>query len=99
MTQEEKDIVILLGEAFNKFNALEALHPSDKPDFCNHIHALQNIVFAREGMRQYAAGLPAKQEEPKIRRSAGIIPVPKAETDRVGRPFRDFFRFNTISRG
>jgi hypothetical protein len=53
MRNEEKELVELLGECWNKFHAMPELHPCDRQEFVFHIHALQNMVYAREGYRQY----------------------------------------------
>lgn len=53
MTKEERDIIDLSAELWNRFCALPELHPSDKPELCVHIHAIQNMVFARTGVRSY----------------------------------------------
>lgn len=51
MTKEERELLADLGNCYNKFIEMPILHHSDQGDFCFHIHALQNIVFARDGMR------------------------------------------------
>lgn len=51
MTKKEKEVLDLSAELWNKFLQLDEIHPDDVPEFRFHIHALQNIVFAREGLR------------------------------------------------
>lgn len=51
MTDQEEKVIDLLADAFNAHTELPIIHPSDQEEFCFHIHALQNIVFAREGQR------------------------------------------------
>ena len=51
ITDEENEVMNLLGEAWNKFTALPVLHGSDKADFQYAIHLAQNIILARVGMR------------------------------------------------
>lgn len=57
MTKQEKDILNLTGELWNKFLALPVMHDDDVPDVRHHIHAIQNIIYARDGMRSIDAEL------------------------------------------
>lgn len=51
MTPEELEVIDLLGQAFNKFVELPILHFMDQREFCTAIHAAQNIVLSRAGLR------------------------------------------------
>jgi hypothetical protein len=51
MTDEEKQLLLKLGDCWNDFSKLKDKHPSDGDDFMYHIHALQRMVFARVGAR------------------------------------------------
>lgn len=55
LTQEEINVLELLGKAASAFFGLETVHPSDSLDFTYAIHLAQNLVLARPGMRQYQA--------------------------------------------
>ena len=46
-TEEEKEVVELLGEVWNKFIALPVKHPNDRMEFLISIHACQNIIASR----------------------------------------------------
>jgi hypothetical protein len=63
MTEEEKLLMDLTGDVFNRFLALPELHPSDAPEFAVHIHALQNMILARVGYRQYTGKTPVYKKE------------------------------------
>jgi hypothetical protein len=52
MTTDEIEILNATRDVWNKFIELPVLHPSDQGEFCQHIHALQNIILAREGVRK-----------------------------------------------
>jgi hypothetical protein len=52
MTQEEVKVLHYLKETWNEFNKLPKVHNDDINDFRHHIHALQNIILAREGLRK-----------------------------------------------
>lgn len=51
MDEQEKQVLDLLGKAFDAFHKLESLHPSDLPEFTHAIHAAQNIVLSRGTVR------------------------------------------------
>lgn len=51
MTKAERYVLDKLGEAFVAFRNLEQLHPHDLAEFTAAIHAAQNILLAREGLR------------------------------------------------
>lgn len=50
-THEEREINSELGRIAIRFFDMEQEHSADIPDFEFHIHALQNIVLARVGLR------------------------------------------------
>lgn len=52
MTEQEKKVLDLLGSAVNAFGELPEMHQSDRPEFVGAIHAAQNIVLARSGLRE-----------------------------------------------
>jgi len=52
MTTKEIQVLELLGEAYNKFCELLVIHPRDHAEFTLAIHAAQNIVLARAGLRE-----------------------------------------------
>lgn len=56
MTQQEIKVLELTKETWNAFLELPDQHEDDNDDFRFHIHAIQNIILAREGVR--------KMEEP-----------------------------------
>lgn len=56
MTDEEREIVEKLGEAWNLFCALPVEHPMAQVEFCSGIHALQNHVAARPALRDLKKG-------------------------------------------
>lgn len=51
MTTLELKALEATKEAWNAFLDLPVIHPDDQDDFRHHIHALQNIILAREGQR------------------------------------------------
>jgi hypothetical protein len=51
LTIEEIEIISLLANVYNKFNALQNKHPSDSDEFAHHIHILQRHIMARLAKR------------------------------------------------
>lgn len=51
MTEQEIKVLQLTGETWNAFTKLPIIHPDDMNDIRYHIHAIQNIIYAREGLR------------------------------------------------
>ncbi len=51
MTRREVKVVDRLGDAFNEFCKLKAVHPTEREEFCHAIHAAQTIVMARGAQR------------------------------------------------
>jgi hypothetical protein len=51
ITPEEEAVMAALGDAYNKFIELPVQHHADNAEFVHAIHAAQNIVLARVGLR------------------------------------------------
>lgn len=58
--KDDNYILQLTAEVFNTFITLDEVHPCDKKDITFHIHAIQNIMFARRYLK-----INAKKEEIK----------------------------------
>lgn len=52
MTPDEKAIARKLGECMREMSQLPVLHECDQEDFAFAIHAAQNIILARDGLRE-----------------------------------------------
>jgi hypothetical protein len=63
LSKQEKKVVNLLGEAAVKFGELPLEHPDDAREFALAIHAAQNIVLARVGLRAMWKGHKRPWEE------------------------------------
>lgn len=64
LTDAERALLNLLGEAWNQFCLLPAGHPSDASEFKAAIHAAQNIVAARLAMRMNPETLRQPEARP-----------------------------------
>jgi len=53
MTKEETQILNLLGEVWNKFNALPVEHICDREEFVTQLHILQRQVMSRPVRRSF----------------------------------------------
>lgn len=51
MMEEEKELLNLTGEIWNKYLDLPILHPNDQQEFMYHLHAIQRIIMSREFLR------------------------------------------------
>ncbi len=52
MTEQEIKVLDRTKETWAEFLALPEEHPDDQNEFRLHIHALQNMILAREGLRK-----------------------------------------------
>ena len=53
LTDQEAKVAQMLGEAWNEYLKLPVEHPMGQEEFCSAIHACQNIVLARCGVRAF----------------------------------------------
>lgn len=63
MSEEEREIMRLLAEAWNKFKKLHKTHPSHIIDFCNSIHKCQDTLIHRIVQRDYPIDFPTYEDE------------------------------------
>lgn len=59
MTDQENKVLDLSAQLWNEFVKLPVMHADDNNDFRFHIHALQNMIYAREGVRK------SKENDPR----------------------------------
>lgn len=60
LTDLEKEVIDASCKLHNLFCKLPVFHPSDIRDECYHIHAIQNLVMAREVYRSNSELFPIK---------------------------------------
>lgn len=58
LTQEEAEILNILGDVFNKFLNLPKLHPNLSREFCAAIHSCQEKVMMRPVLREINGTCP-----------------------------------------
>jgi len=51
MTDDEYELIKMIGDVWNKFCALPREHPCEADEFCINIHSLQHKVMARQSRR------------------------------------------------
>ncbi len=51
ITEQENEVLNILAAAWNRFSALPVLHHADQDEMAKAIHAAQNIILARVGLR------------------------------------------------
>jgi hypothetical protein len=52
MTEQEKELLGITVNLWNAFLALPVEHPSDRAEFCQNLHVLQNMILARPTRRE-----------------------------------------------
>lgn len=57
-TEQEKKVMDALIIAWNEFVKLKSTHPSHNMDFCNGIHACQDVLIHRIVQRDYPDTFP-----------------------------------------
>ena len=65
MDDQEKEIMELLVQAWNKFYVLKQTHPDHKRDFADGIHKCQDQIIHRVVQRDYPIEFPTYQEKEK----------------------------------
>jgi hypothetical protein len=65
MTEQEVICMDLTRDLWSSFLKLPPEHPSDQTDVAYHIHALQNIILSRSGLREYRSNRPGDFEKRK----------------------------------
>jgi len=63
MTPEEIKCFETTGKLVGEFMNLPIVHNSDQGDFLFHIHAIQNILLSRVGLRKIRENEQAKDKE------------------------------------
>lgn len=63
MTDKEIRVLELTRDAWNAFMELSVQSQDDTQEFRFHVHALQNIILAREGMRVLLEDGPDNQSD------------------------------------
>ena len=53
MTDEEKELVLMLNDVYERFMELPEQHHSDKDEFVNALHVLQHLVMIRSVRRRH----------------------------------------------
>lgn len=51
LTEQEEKIANMLGDVFNAYMLLPVEHQMEQREFCQAIHACQNIVLSRPAVR------------------------------------------------
>jgi hypothetical protein len=53
LTPQEEKVMDMLVNAWNEFSKIEATHPTEKQEFCDSLHRLQDLLAARIVRRDY----------------------------------------------
>lgn len=74
LTETEQRCLDSLGESANMFSYLPEVHPADKAEFTQAIHAAQNIILARPATEAQMQ----KRAERNGAKRAGVDTLPAA---------------------
>ena len=58
MTEEEKEILMMLNDVYDKYSALSVQHHADMDEFVNALHVIQHLVMIRSVRRRYPDMFP-----------------------------------------
>lgn len=68
LSQDERLVIGILGQAWNAYLALPVIHQSDQGEFMQAIHASENVVCSRPAVRQLLyARMQTEHEEQAMR--------------------------------
>lgn len=65
MNPEERQVLTLLVDAHNAFNALPRIHPSEHAEWVHSLHRLQDLIMIRPTMRAEGWDQPRPQRSDK----------------------------------
>ena len=85
MTNEEKEIVLLLNDVYEKYSSLPKQHHSDMDEFVNALHILQHLVMIRGIRRRYPDMFPMNlQANVTIDSINDMSPIEEAISKTIG---------------
>ena len=85
MTDEEKEIVLLLNDVYEKYSSLQQQHHSDMDEFVNALHILQHLVMIRGIRRRYPDMFPMNlQANATIDNINDMSPIEEAISKTIG---------------
>ena len=83
MTNEEKEIVLLLNDVYEKYSSLKQQHHSDMDEFVNALHILQHLI--RGVRRKYPDMFPMNlQANVTIDNINDMSPIEEAISKTIG---------------
>ena len=85
MTTDEKEIVLLLNDVYEKDSSLQQQHHSDMDEFVNALHILQHLVMIRGVRRKYPDMFPMNlQTNVTIDNINDMSPIEEAISKTIG---------------
>ena len=93
MTVEEKEIVLLLNDVYEKYSSLQQQHHSDMDEFVNALHILQHLVMIRSVRRKYPGMFPMNLQTSVTMDSFNdMSPIEEAISKTIGNALDDNVR-------
>jgi len=90
MTDEEKEIVMMLSDVYEKYAGLPEQHHDDMPEFVNALHVLQHLVMIRSVRRRHPDMFPLNlRVDAKLDSLDDMTPIQKAISETIGNAFNN----------
>ena len=89
MTEDEKELIMMLNDVYEKYVGLPVQHHDDMPEFVNALHILQHLVMIRDVRRMNPDMFPLNlQADATLDSLDDMTPIQKAISETIGNAFR-----------
>ena len=79
MNEDEKELVLLLNDVYDKYMSLPEQHYQDRSEFVNALHVLQHLIMIRSVRRMNPDMFPLNlQADAKLESLDDMSPIEKA---------------------
>lgn len=90
MTEEEKELVLLLNDVYERYSALPEQHKDDMAEFVNALHVLQHLIMIRSVRRQNRDLFPFNlQADAMIRDVNDMTPIRDAISNALNKALNE----------
>ncbi len=89
MNEDEKELVLMLNDVYEKYVSLPVQHHSDRDEFINALHVLQHLVMIRSVRRTHPDLFPLNlQATASLDSLEDVRPVEKAIAETIENALR-----------
>ncbi len=90
MTDDEKEIVLMLNDLYERYIALPEQHSKDKEEFVNALHVIQHLVMVRSVRRRYPEMFPINLKvDAKIDDINDMSPIERAISETLSNALKN----------